>query len=282
MNDNLSRIVASGAAFARFTAHEAMVIRVHARMVAMDPRALAWGTLREDERLCVVRDAGAVPGACGDAAPVAPARGPVRVFDFMGSYPATDGGSVLKPAGFGGRRSLQCVDVFDRMRVQAARRGAGSLLTDSHVGMGRIYGGLLRDRDAGAIRCVSLEASSGGGGGSREGFTDHRLALSRRIDLLQGRAAAGDGLVVRRSGARARGNIPARVIVDAVCWHDQDISAVLARHGWCVKGDTVRAATAVLAAALDRMIGPVRGGIVGATFGDGCVPMMDENRGLTA
>jgi hypothetical protein len=149
------------------------------------------------------------------------------------------------------------------MRAQSARKGKRLALSDSQVGMARMYATLVADAAAGAVRCVSLESGGGGGGGSREGFTDHRLDLSRRIDVLRGRIGSGSALAIRRvrpskraDGGTARRNIPDRALVDMVCIDGLTISDVLARYGWSVKGETVQAATQALADALDRMIGP--------------------------
>lgn len=224
--------------------------------------AMRFEALPEAQRVALVKQAGAVPDACGDAAPVAPARGPVRVFDFMASYPKGADGSELKTAGHLGRRTMQRLDVFGRLEAQAKRRKLDCLLTPSQVQMGREYRTLVEDRDAGAVRCVSAEALMLGGasGGTREGFTDHRLALSRRIDMLQGRIGAGYALRSRRVDYRAP--IAARVLVDLVCLHDKDMASVLRDHGWKADWRGVERGWRALAAALDRMIGPQRQGIV--------------------
>lgn len=223
-------------------------------------RQAAFDALPEAARLRLVARAGAVPTDCGPDIAPAPARGPVRVFDLLESYPDGPDGSRLKPAGFAGRRSMQRLDVFGRMSAQAARRGAECALNDSQIGMGRMYRSLVETQAAGGLRCAALE---GGRGGTAEGFTDHRLDQSRRIDALVARIGAGVALAVRRvrpsvRGGVGRANIPDRALVDAVCLFDRDLSVVLADHGWSVKGDTVRAAQTALAAALDRMIGPPR------------------------
>ena len=149
------------------------------------------------------------------------------------------------------------------MRAQVRRRGGTFALTDEQVGMARLYHTLVQDLEAGAVRCVSLEGQTGGGG-TREGFTDHRLDLSRRVDGLRARIGSGVALAVRRvrpsargDGAMKRASIPDRALVDLVCLSGLTISEVLARYGWSVKGDTVKTATKALASALDRMLGPV-------------------------
>lgn len=234
------------------------------RHIAPYDRAEAFNALPEPARLDIVRASGAVPDVCGDAMPTAPARGPVRVFDMLGSYPDGKDGSRLKPAGYMGRKTAQRMDVFGRMDAQSRRKGGDPVLTASQIGMGRLYATMVQDRAASGVRCSSMEAMSGGGG-TREGYTDHRLNLARQIDTLQARIGDGCALAIRRvrpsvrgDGALRRANIPDRALVDAVCLDDRDVSDVLRSYGWAVKGDTVRAATLALAAALDRMIGPRR------------------------
>lgn len=245
--------------------------RLHQIIMAADPlrhiapadRAEAFNALPETTRLSIVRASGAVPDACGPAMPHAPARGPLRIFDVLSAYPDGKDGSVLKPAGFQGRKTAQRLDVFGRMEAQSRRKGGTPILSASQIGMGRLYASMVQDHAASGVRASSLEALTGGHGGSREGYTDHRLALADRIGLLQGRIGVGVAMAIRRvrpsdRGDGARRNIADRALVDAVCLDDRDVSDVLRTHGWAVKGDTVKAATTALAAALDRMIGPRR------------------------
>lgn len=232
-------------------------------IVGRGSRADAFAALDEAGRIDVIRQAGTVPLSCGDAMPEAPARGPVRAIDFMASYPDGSDAYVFKAAGFLGRKTMVRADVFDTMAAQAQRKGRAFGLTVSQVAMGRTYRALVERHQAGGVRCSSVEAMpSGSGGGDGDGFTERRLAASRRIDLLQARVGTGSAMVVRRIRPSVRGSrasIPDRALVDRVCLADEDISAVLRAYGWSVYGDTVQALTAALAQALERMIGaPVR------------------------
>ncbi|MDO9006347.1 MAG: hypothetical protein Q7V20_23125 [Aquabacterium sp.] len=276
--DRLSQIVQASALDALHPEDRATLQR--AGLTGANLRAAAFDAMSEPERIALVRAAGAVPDTCGDAIPMAPARGPVRTLDYLASYPKGENETHLAPAGYAGRKTMKRLDVFDLMAAQSARKGGCLALTDSQIGMARAYRTLTEDLLAGAVRCSSMEAMRSGGGGSREGFTDHRLDMSRRLDLLHKRIGPGAGLAIRRirpskRGEALRRNIADRALVDAVCLQDQDMATVLRAHGWAVKGDTVKAATAAVAAALDRMIGPVcRSGIVGAHYGDQPVSML--------
>lgn len=256
------------------------------RNVAPAHRVEAFHALPESARLAVVRDAGRVPDACGDAMPLAPARGAGRAVHMLASYPKGERDTVVKPAGHLGRKTVILCDAIDTMRAQSARKGKALALTESQIGMARMYATLVADHLAGAVRGISLESSGGGHGGTREGFTDHRLDLSRRIDVLRARIGTGSAMAIRRIRPSKRGdgppavtraNIPDRALVDLVCLEGLTISDVLARYGWSVKGDTVQAATKALAEALERMIGPrVRQDIQVVHFGAPPSGLMDE------
>lgn len=228
-------------------------------IVGRGARAEEFRALNEVARIDVIRQAGMVPPVCGDDIPCAPARGPVRAVDFMSAYPDGEDAYVFKPAGFLGRKTMVRADVFDTMAAQAARKGRAFGLTVSQVAMGRTYRALIERHQAGAVRCSSIEAMPSGGCGDSDGFTERRLAASRRIDLLHARIGTGSAMAVRRMRPSARGSrasIADRALVDRVCLAEEDISAVLRAYGWSVKGETVQALTAALSAALERMIGP--------------------------
>lgn len=270
--DHLAQIIQSSDALHLVSNEDRLRIKDQCKTMA-EARAMAFELLPEPARIALVQRAGLAPDVCGPAIPVSPARGPVRVFDIMQSYPKGTDETVLKPAGYLGRKSMQRLDVFGRMGAQSSRKGGGAMLTDSQISIGRLYRTLVEDREAGAVRCASLEAGRGGGGGTREGFTDHRLDLSQRIDRLQARIGTGCSMAIRRirpskRGGVARANITDRTLVDSVCLYDLDLSAVLRGSGWAVKGETVSAACLALAGALDRMIGPVQRVIIqGVNFG---------------
>jgi hypothetical protein len=83
MKDRLADIIGNGAeAFARLSsADQAWLVREAGSVGAA--RAQAWGHLPEADRVALVK----VLALCSEAVMVAPARGPVRAFDYLGSYP---------------------------------------------------------------------------------------------------------------------------------------------------------------------------------------------------
>lgn len=222
---------------------------------------LALLRAEEEARIDAVRALGAVPDAVGPDIGAAPARGAVFVFDFLASYPDGERGTVLKAAGFAGRRSMRVCDAFDKMIGASARRGRTIELTDAQIMMGRFYAALVERHLAGAVRCSSVEGRVSGGSGDADGFTQRRIDAARRIDLLRRRIGSGQSMALRRvrpskRGAAARSAISDRALVDAVCLEGLTISEVLRRFGWSVSGDMVKRATRALGEALDRMIGP--------------------------
>lgn len=231
----------------------------------------AFEALPEAARLAFVRGAGAVPAECGPEIPVAPARGAVQAFDFAMAYRAADGRLQSMPAGFARRKTLRRADVFDRMAAQSQRRSkagkdAPGLLTATQVAMARHYRDAVEDHEAGGMRCSSVEAMPSGSGGTREGFTDHRLALSRKLDAWHAAVGPGCALAIRRVRPSERGpgptrrvNIPDLVLLQLIAVQDMDASAVLRRHGWSASTANIGRIMGALGAALDRMIGrPLR------------------------
>lgn len=252
---------AGAEALAMLSGVDRAMVMAGARTVR-EARAAALAALPESARLVLIKAQGAVPADCGDA-PVAPARGPVRVVNLMADYPAKDGRTVQKPGGFAGRRTMQRADVFDVMRAQAARRGGAFPLTDAQVGMGRLYAVLVEKHEAGGQRCISAEAflTAGTTGGTAEGYTDARLDLAGRIARLRLRIGSGVALAVRRirpserAGGAVRAIITDRALVDLVCLQGMDLSRVLQAHGWAADDKTRKALAQALSGALDRMLG---------------------------
>ena len=192
------------------------------------------------------------------AAAVAPARGPMRLVE---SYDLLAGGTRRRAGAH-----WQAVDVFDRMCRDAwlrHRRAGGAAAdfeapyTPGQIGIARCYVALVERHDAGGLRCASLE-TAGRAAGARGEFIDAFVAEGREIDRLRALIGDGQALVMRRIRPSRRGSkagITDRALVDLVCLEGLDLSAVLRRHGWAVKGSNRAAARAALGAALDRMQG---------------------------
>lgn len=233
---------------------------------------------QEQGRMDDVRALGFVPDAVGTEITMAPARGPVRMFDTMALYPKGAGDFELKAAGYAGRKTLQCVDSFDVMAVKAARHKKQSPFNPAQIAMGRFYRDLVEKHACAGVKCSSLEGVSQGGSGGGD-FMDAVLRDRDRIDVLRRRIGSGSAAVVRRQRPSSRGSrtsIFDRRLVDIVCLEDGTISDVLKSHGWSIKADLITSLQLSLGLVLDRMMGPVkRAGISAVHFGSGALPIWE-------
>lgn len=235
-------------------------------------------SMAEQARMDEVRSLGFVPDAVGPEIPVAPARGPVRMFESMASYPKGEDGFEMKAAGYMGRKTLQRADSFDLMAAKAARHKKAPPFSPAQVAMGRFYRDLVEKHSCAGVKCSSLESLSQGSSGGGE-FMDAVLRDRQRIDVLRRRIGSGSAMVVRRhrpSDRGSRASIFDRRLVDIICLEDGTISDVLKGHGWSIKADLVTSLQVALGQVLDRMMGPVkRGGISVIHFGSGQLPIWD-------
>lgn len=245
-----------------------------AKRVGQIERGEVDDVVTEADRIAAVRDMGALPDSVGPDINTAPARGPVRVFDMIASYPKGADDFEHRPSGYRGRKTVQVADAFDVMAARAACHGHGSAFTQGQIEMGRYYRDLVERYSSAGLRCSSLDASTKSGGGP-DGFVDAVLRDRDRIARLQRRVGTGAAMSVRRvrpskRGTTRRGVILDRRVVDAVCIEDCTIAEVLRAHGWAANGANIKALSRALAASLDRMMGPLRGHPVTsytATFG---------------
>jgi len=200
---------------------------------------------------------GTPPEACGDAIPVAPARGLLRAFMPVELAPDGKGGTRPVDAGYRGRAAARVEDAFDRM--DRARRGKGPApFTPAQVQMGRFYATLTERVASAGVKGTSLEALSQRSGGGNAGFMDAVIDDSRRLAALHARIGGGVAMSVRRIRPSARGSrreILDRGLVDAVCLGGMMPDQVLRSAGWAVNGRHRAALRAALSEALDRMIG---------------------------
>lgn len=224
---------------------------------AVDLEPPARTLAEERAALRAILDAAAVPAECGDAIPVAPARGPALAFTPRETV-MTDNGPRLRNSGWKGRRALRRSDAFDAMRDQAARRAgkAGGVppFTSAQEAAGRDYAALVERVAAAGLRCSSLEASCGGGGA--RAVSEAVAQDMRRLAVLRRRI--GDGVakdVLRPSKGGLRGAIRVRALVDAVCVGGMTLAQVARAHGWAADGRVIGVLQRALAAALDRMQG---------------------------
>ncbi|MBT3142903.1 hypothetical protein KL867_17680 [Ruegeria litorea] len=212
-------------------------------------------------RVEAVKARGVVPECCGDAIPVAPARGAFRVFEPVGLYPVGEADHVARPAGYRGRKAMQLADAFDVMEAQARK----VLFTPGQKAMGRHYASLTEKLACVGARCSSLEASadrSAGGGGE---YIDAVIQDRQALDRMRRRIGSGAAMKVRRirpSERNKRGVILDLALVEAVCVQQLTISQVLFKFGWVAEGGRaqgkhISALRSALCEALDRSAGPV-------------------------
>lgn len=220
----------------------------------------------EAARLAEVKARGDVPEACGPEIPEAPARGAFRLVQLKRLYPDGADGYQIKDAGHLGRAAICNADVFDRMAASAARARKPVPLSPGQISMGRHYRDLVERHACAGLKCSSVEAARSSGSGRGGDFMDALLRDREEIDRLRRRIGAGVAMEVRRVRPSERGTrvaIADRRLVDMVCLEDMHLADVLQVSGWVpagqrASGKHIKALQAVLAAALDRMTGPVR------------------------
>lgn len=222
--------------------------RLNAEMYA---RALAL-------RLKAVKDASAIPEACGPAIAPAPARGGFVLVRNIELLPVGTDKVEAVHRGYGGREAIRRADAFDAMLAAAARSKRPAPLTPGQIAVGRRYHDLVELLTADGMKLSSLQG--GAGSGDARDWMDRRLELSGEVDGMRRRVGTGVAMTVRRIRPSARGSISARTItdaglVDAVCLKGKGLADVLMFHGWSVKGAHRDALTAALSGALDRMVG---------------------------
>ena len=100
-------------------------------------------SIEELARMAQIKALGYVPSAVGDAVPVAPARGSVRMFDMKTAYTNGKGEFECMSAGHKGRKTLQRADSFDVMVARAARHDKPSPFKPDQIAMGRFYRDLV-------------------------------------------------------------------------------------------------------------------------------------------
>lgn len=239
----------------------------------------------EAERISKVKVAGFVPADAGPEIPVAPARGPIRVFEAKGLYPEGRDGYVVKPTGHLGRKTVQRADVFDRIKRSAAARNKPAPFSPGQIAMGRYYRDIVEQHEAGGVKCSSLGDYVQSSGGAAVDITDRRLAAFRRIESLRRRVGVGYALLEvarKKACALPRRPILNMDIVDLVCLGDESFTDVLRTFGWARKGSAakglyIRVLCAALGASLERMMGPVqRSGANVARFGVECDPVWQK------
>jgi len=190
------------------------------------------------------------------AAPVAPARGTMRLQD---SYSIQPGGTRKREDPHWVEASvLESMVAIARDR-HVEREIEGPFVppfTPGQIAVARDYRILVDWRNGSGVKCSSLEAGRAGGGGSGL-FIDSFIDSGRWLTELQRRIGDGVALSVRRHMDRDNGrrNISVRRLVDLVVLQDKVISVVLQGHGWGRQTKHIKLCREAIQGALDRMMG---------------------------
>lgn len=223
--------------------------------------------MRAEAALVQARKIWATPPEAMAAAPVAPARGCMRLVDAVEvaeELGVTDRGEwIVGKIVTGQRWEVQCqLSIMVAQARRAHVKRIGSLdgfiapFTPGQIQMGQRYATLVERHEAGGMKCTALGRA--GGGGSGGDFMDVFVAEGREIDMLRRRIGTGQAMVVRRVRPSLRGSksgITDRRLVDMVCLGGMDVTAVLEAHGWSAFGKNRDALRTALATILDRMQG---------------------------
>jgi hypothetical protein len=157
---------------------------------------------------------------------------------------------------------LRMTDAMTAMCRQSYLRhkdGAGAWVppfSPWQIAVGMRYRDLVERHQAGGVRCASLEAQRGGGGGGE--FIDAFVAEGVEIDRMRRQIGGGVALAVRRirpSLRAGRRQVTVRGVVDAVCLDGLLLGQVLRAHGWARDAAALEVLRGALCGALDRMMG---------------------------
>lgn len=215
-------------------------------------------------RLKAVKDAGAIPEACGPDIAPAPARGGFVLVQNIELLPVGTDDVEAVHRGYGGRQAIRGADVFDAMLAAAARRNQPAPLTPGQIAVGRRYHNLVELLAADGMKLSSLQA--GAGGTDARDWMDRRLELSAELEGMRRRIGIGPVMVLRRirpsqrkrdlaPGERAPETFTARDLIDGVCVKGLTLKQVLVRFSWQDNGRNAKAALQALSETLDAMIG---------------------------
>jgi hypothetical protein len=199
----------------------------------------------------------AVPHPGMGAAPVAPARGPMRIETAWDVVP----GGTRRQAGTHGVEMCR----LEIMVVQAARRHTErkpdspfiAPFAQGQIAVGRAYRDLVEWREGSALRIASLEAGRNTGSSGGGLFIDSFIQQGYWLAELHRRIGDGVAMDVRRNMDRGntRRPITVRALVDMVVVGGMDLSKVLERFGWQANGQNRKVLRTQLVGALDRMQG---------------------------
>lgn len=198
----------------------------------------------------------AVPPPEMGAAPVAPARGSMRL---VADYTVTQGGIRQRTGAHWQEPGPLSVMVEQaRQRHVAKDRDEEAFVapfTPGQIAVSEDYRALVERHEAGLVKGSSLDGGAGGGGSGLA--IDAYIQDGRWLSELRRRIGDGVTMQVRRHMDRdnARRAIRVQVLVDMVLVQGKTLSDVLRAYGWAKKTTHLAILRGELSAALDRMQG---------------------------
>lgn len=210
----------------------------------------------EVKRVAEIRDRATPPSAMF-AAPVAPARGPQQLVPSV----TVVGGGMRRIDGSHWRAvsplSAACAHAWSRHQARNPDAPFVAPYSPRQIAMAEDYAALVEWREAGGIRCASLEAGRGGSGGGSGLFIDAYVDKGAWLAELQRRIGPDVALSVRRHMDRGnhRRSITVRAAVDMLVLGGQELSLILRRFGWSEKAAHRKDLRLAICWALDRMQG---------------------------
>ena len=210
----------------------------------------------EVKRLAEIRDR-ATPPAAMFAAPVAPARGPQQLVPSV----TVVGGGMRRIDGAHWRAvsplSAACAHALARHQARNPDAPFVAPYSPGQIAMAEDYAALVEWREAGGIRCASLEAGRGGSGGGSGLFIDSYVDKGAWLAELQRRIGPDVALSVRRHMDRGnhRRSITVRAAVDMLVLGAVPVKTILVRFGWSYDMRVQKTLRQAICGALDRMQG---------------------------
>ena len=196
------------------------------------------------------------PDRCGDAIPVAPARGAQEVFRPERAEIGAGGGIVFRHDGWMGRDAVRAASPLRVIEARSRRRGGDSVVfTNAQHVAAETYAALVQGAAAEGLRGTNL-LGNGGGSGDDGGWMDRHIGVTQRLARMRNQIGLVAALVPEgRMAQPGRLTIRRIEVLDWVVVVDAPLDRLLQRRGWAPQTRYRRALLDGLIAALDAIYG---------------------------